>query len=249
MVASFLKRVWGLIMKKLLLASVALAALSAAPAFAADAIVEEPVLPVGFNWTGAYIGVHGGYSWGNGGTEYLLPAGALVERIDTDANGWLGGVQVGYNYQVNNWVFGVEGDIAVSGADAGNNIFSLAGADVADVDVDSDWQASLTVRAGYALDRTLFYAKGGVGFADLELTDKVNVTGVVNAKGSDTAVGWTVGGGVEHAFNDHWTIKGEYQFYRLNADVALNTAAGVPFRIYDENFDIHAVKIGLNYKF
>jgi outer membrane immunogenic protein len=109
-----------------------------------------------------------------------------------------------------------------------------------------DYLGSITGRLGYAVDRVLFYAKGGVGFTRLEITD-IPLGGGFNASGEESMAGWTLGGGVEYALNDNWTLKGEYQFYRFSADVALDNPA--LFRTYDDDFDIHAVKIGFNYKF
>ena len=237
-------------MKTILLASTLLF-VAAGSAFAADAVVYEPVpeaAPAGFVWTGGYVGLQAGYAWGRGAGYYHL--GALAEQAEIDNDGWLGGVQAGYNYQINNWVIGVEGDIAWSNAKSVNNIYRLDGTDVADIHVDMDWLASLTARVGYAADRTLFYAKGGIGFTHMSLGDTFINGSPVFASGSDTVTGWTLGAGVEHAVTDKWTVKAEYQYYHFDAEIAVNRIAdGVLWRTYDDNIDVHALKIGLNYKF
>ena len=115
-----------------------------APANAADAPIKGPyykAAPV-FSWTGFYIGAHVGYGWGD-----AFDGAAFV-----DIDGAFGGAQLGYNWQFNrNWVFGIETDISAS--DIGVGGFNV------------DWFGSTRVRLGYAMDRTLFYATAGIGYA------------------------------------------------------------------------------------
>ena len=103
-------------MKAQLLATCVLLA-SAGSAFAADPGVplEEP--PVGFSWTGAYVGGQVGYMWSRGDGDYIDIfegdfGSVFNESTSVDSDGWLVGGQVGYNYQINNWVLGVEGEFA-----------------------------------------------------------------------------------------------------------------------------------------
>ncbi|WP_378943133.1 outer membrane protein [Mesorhizobium sp. ANAO-SY3R2] len=238
-------------MKTALLATTFLFA-AAGSALASDAVAYEAAPEAaagGFVWTGGYIGLHAGYAWTQGTGDYLEPTGSLVEQAEINSDGWLGGIQVGYNYQINNWVIGVEGDIAWSNANGLNNILA-AGSDVADIDVEMDWLASLTARAGIAFDRTLFYAKGGIGFSHIALGDTGGNGMSVDADGSDTVTGWTLGGGIEHAVTDNWTVKAEYQYYRFNGNIELHRFVdGGNNRTYDDAFDAHALKIGVNYKF
>ncbi|MER8849690.1 porin family protein, partial [Mesorhizobium australicum] len=94
-------------MKTILLATTILTVVSGS-AYAADAIVSEPVpVAASFDWTGAYIGVNAG---GGFGTFNLAPSGGGPGSIDLDASGFLGGVQAGYNWQVGQFVYGVEAD-------------------------------------------------------------------------------------------------------------------------------------------
>jgi outer membrane immunogenic protein len=241
-------------MKAQLLATCVLLA-SAGSAFAADPGVplEEP--PVGFSWTGAYVGGQVGYMWSRGDGDYIDIfegdfGSVFNESTSVDSDGWLVGGQVGYNYQINNWVLGVEGEFAWSDSDGQNLIIDdTNGAQVATENVDLNWLGSLTARAGFAAERTLFYAKAGVGFTDIELKD-IGLSGAVGATGSDTLTGWTLGAGAEHAFTDRWSVRGEYQFYSFDADATLDRVEdGAPFRTYDGDLDIHAIKFGVNYRF
>lgn len=220
-------------MKKLLLASVALAALAAAPAFAADAIVEEPIvdLPVGFSWTGAYIGIQGGYSWGDVDRD----TGAFQNSYDAD--GFLGGVHVGYNYQfTNNLVVGVEGDMEWAGLDGDD-----AGVGGTVDETDFNWQGSVRGRLGYAIDRLLVYGTGGVAFASIDH----NNAGGVPVSNQETYTGWTAGAGVEYAFTDNLTTRLEYRY----ADFGSEDFAPAGLAPFSTDITTHTVRVGLSYKF
>ena len=185
---------------KLMLAASALTFVAAGGARAADAVIEElPVEVPFFTWTGGYAGIQGGYAWTNLGVD----GGAFA--ID-DLNGGLFGGYVGYNWQSDAWVFGAEADI--------NGVWNdqtFAGPFPASVDIGTDWLASIRGRVGYAVDRTLIFATAGVGWT--EATSDINFGGGATLSGSDTFVGWTLGGGVEYAFDDNWIGRVEYRYY------------------------------------
>jgi outer membrane immunogenic protein len=179
-------------MKKILLSGVAVAALFvAAPASAADVPVRGPVYkaapaPV-FNWTGFYFGGHVGYGWGD-----TLAGG--------DVDGFLGGVQLGYNWQLSrNWVFGVEADI--SGTDL-NNAFPTH----------VDYLGTLRARIGYTWDRTMFYGTGGLAW------NRASVAGF-----HDTDTGYALGAGIEWAFAPNWSAKVEYMYYAFDNTAVVPT--------------------------
>jgi outer membrane immunogenic protein len=123
-----------------------------------------------------------------------------------------------------------------------------------------DWYGSLTGRVGYAWDRVLVYAKGGVGFTNVRssVIDTCSVApcgpGLLTATGSANQAFWVAGGGVEYAFNPAWSIKGEYLFLGLQKTFAVcgpgaGTAAGSTF-CGNHNVDgIHTFKVGVNYHF
>jgi outer membrane immunogenic protein len=217
-------------------------------ALAADPAAELPVAST-YNWSGAYAGLHAGHSWGDGDGVYTV-GGVRIETANLNADGFMLGGQVGYNWQFGSVVAGIEGDLAFSNADGNDDIFSFPGGvvPVATTHAEMDYLGSITGRLGYAVDRALFYAKGGVGFTRLEITD-ISLGGFNNASGKESVAGWTLGAGVEYALNDNWTVKGEYQFYRFSPKLTLLNPGGTEFRTYDDNFDVHAIKIGFNYKF
>jgi outer membrane immunogenic protein len=255
-------------MKKLLLAGTALAALAAGSANAADLSRPVPVYrappPVVtyFTWTGCYVGGNGGGLWARKdwsndiaipglGAFPAVPAGASFSSHDV--NGGLGGIQGGCNYQVGNWVFGIQGDYDWSGASGSNNnvLFPF----VAQSNIRS--LASVTGRAGYAWDRFLLYAKGGGAWARDEYTMTANalIPGFTIATASETRTGWTVGIGGEYAFLDWLTGFVEYDYYGFGTKqntfgpcgvLVCGAAAALPVDVKE---NINVFKAGLNFKF
>jgi len=174
-------------MKKILLSGVALVALfAAAPASAADVPVrQQPYYkaapaPV-FNWTGFYFGGHVGY--GLGDTD-----------ASGDVDGFIGGLQVGYNWQLSrNWVFGIEGDIT------GTDMNSAVGP------AHIDYLGTLRARVGYTWDRTMLYGTGGLAW------NRSSFGGF-----HDTDTGYALGLGLEWAFAPGWSTKVEYMYYNFD---------------------------------
>jgi len=208
-------------MKKILLSTVALIGLTVTAAAAdlpsrhAPAMVA-PVVPV-FTWTGFYVGVNAGYGWGNDDNRGF----GLVNRGNDDG-GFVGGAQLGYNYQMGMFVLGAEADLQY--ADLGSN-FVVNGVRYGS---DNDWFGTARVRAGFAFDRFMVYATGGVAYGD-------------------SNVGWTAGGGVEYAFTDNLTAKIEGLYVAIDGD----NRDFLDLRIggVNGNTEFGVVRAGLNYKF
>jgi len=195
-------------MKKLLLASTFLCAMSGY-SLAADAVVVEVpevyVAPV-FSWTGGYIGGQVGYLWGDGSAS-----SAIFDDSDVEPDGWLGGVYVGYNYQfTNNVVLGIDADFAWTGADDDSTIF-LGGLEAGTLHSELDWEGAVRARLGYAVDRWLPYIAGGVAFGKLD-GQAFDLTGASIASDDETNTGWTIGAGLEYAFTDNVIGRAEYRY-------------------------------------
>src|SRR5919202_4375186 len=229
--------------RKLLLGGVAAGGLLAAalPASAADlravpapAPVIAPVVPV-FSWTGWYIGGNVGGKWGKySGSVTAAPVAGFPATgggdffdFNTNHDGHdgavLGGGQLGFNWQTGIWVFGVEGDIdatdvkrdVVLGFAPGGGVFTTG--DV--FRFKNEWQASVRGRGGFAFDRFLVYATGGVAWAGVKaeaIYGPGTVLGVATPGGffSDrqTLPGATVGGGVEFALTNSVSLGVEYRY-------------------------------------
>jgi len=197
--------------------------LFAGPAFGADVGTKAPAyraLPLApvFSWTGFYVGVHGGYGWS--------------DSQGLDLKGGFGGGQAGYNYQINNFVWGIEGDIA--------------GADISETDtfgplsvkVSFDTLASLRGRFGVAYGNALFYGTAGAGWGHFKVS--ASAFGF-SASDSVTLSGWTVGAGIEYAFLPNWSAKVEYLHYGFGSENFVGIPTG--------DLDVNTIKAGINYRF
>ena len=213
-------------MKKILLASVALFGFAGAASAADLPVRAAPPAPIIaaapiFTWTGFYVGVNAGYGWSDDDFDTV----ALAD--DDNDGGFIGGAQVGYNYQIGSFVVGLEGDIQY--ADFGREgAFDVDGDGTEDgVFESSDWFGTVRARAGVAFDRALIYATGGFAFAD-------------------DATGWTVGGGVEYAFTNNLSAKIEGLYVNLEAD---DNIYGPGATGGNDNSEFGVVRAGLNYRF
>jgi len=237
--------------EKLVVACVVLIvpSIAAAADLAPHPVEPAPPIVLPFSWTGFYAGFNTGLASGAGEGAYPDPRSFRFETAHPKAAGVLVGGQVGYNYQWNAIVFGAEGELDISGAEGDSPIETFpGGVNVGAHDENSvTYLGSVTARVGYALDAVLLYGKGGIGFARLAMQDVTDLSSAVNAKGSEEMVGWTLGAGVEYALNSHWTVRGDYQYYGFDAKVPLKGAV-LP-RVYDDNFGVQAVRIGVNYRF
>ncbi|WP_158808288.1 outer membrane protein [Beijerinckia sp. L45] len=236
--------------RKLLLSSVALAALSGT-AFAADLpsrrappVYAPPPIPV-FSWTGFYIGGQVGYGFGrdNAGIVATGP-------FSSSPNGIIGGGHVGYNFSTQSLplfggvfgtggVIGVEGD--VDGSDYRRTV-ALAGPDAAVIR--NNIQGSIRGRLGFAVDRALFYATGGAAFADFRTNYTTFLGG--NDSLSHTRVGWTVGGGVEYAVTNNWSLRAEYRYSDFGSFTDLSPAFFSAVRHHETE---QRAQVGFSYKF
>jgi outer membrane immunogenic protein len=243
-------------MRNFLLTTVAMAAL-AGQAFAADlpSRKEAPVYiapaPI-YNWTGFYIGADLGGSFGNAN---LWVPGNFGNSFSHNANndGVIGGGFVGYNYQINSFVLGVQGEF--DGLSNSNNRY-LSGplgfiGDRYQSEVSQDWIASIDGRLGYSgpgWDRFLVYAIGGAAWSQLSASLTNTFTGYGHSI-SNTRSGYDVGGGVEYAFTNNWTGRLEYRYYNFGtnntawADGLLNGA------YYRTTVTNNVIRVGLAYKF
>ncbi|MBI3672977.1 MAG: porin family protein, partial [Rhizobiales bacterium] len=212
-----------------LLSAAALLGLTAGQALAAD---TAP--PPSFDWTGAYIGVNGGY--GFSGTDKVGVTG-FGNVGDLSVHGGFGGIQLGYNEQMDSIVLGIEGDwqfgsIRDSGGIPGWN----------NSDKISDF-GTLRGRVGFAADQALIYATGGLAFGSIDYK-ATNGTVLIKDKYSD--VGYTFGGGIEYAFDYSWSMKAEYMYVNLGSKRLRDSVTSTSTKA-TPNFQ--TVRVGFNYRF
>jgi outer membrane immunogenic protein len=268
---------------RLLVTSALATVLVAGAAQAADLLTKAPVMkaPVApFSWTGFYIGGHAGYGWGDKKwSDWFNPLDSSQTVPGPDAsyhvNGPLGGGQIGYNFQYGWTVFGIEADVSAANITGrGNNdprafdgidpahpthltgfgCLDLNGACTTKIDA----LGTITARLGVAVDRVLFYGKGGAAWVhekhtvrgfdtDLPNNPAANFTSTT----SQTRWGWTAGAGIEYALSNNWSAKIEYNYLDFGKDqVVFNLPAPVGFDVAGTlHQTMHVVKGGLNYRF
>jgi outer membrane immunogenic protein len=271
-------------MRTMFFAGAVVAAAAVSQASAADLPVKAPVMKAPivdtWNWTGFYIGGNAGYSWGRWDSSNVPPSVGIFPGSGTafgttaspNVDGWVAGGQIGYNWQVDRWVFGFETDWQWTGEKAstvatiaigpfpfpGDSTARLTGTSTTNWSF--PWFGTFRGRVGWTTaDHWMFYVTGGLAYgqakfsnasiATLTVTSPVAGTFSTSAgagfSGSTTRAGWTAGGGIEKALSRNWSIKAEYLYVDLGtARFAANTAFATDVRLRD-----HIARIGINYKF
>jgi outer membrane immunogenic protein len=198
----------------------------------------SPMSPMmlGYNWSGIYVGGHGGYSWA---TSTGPGAGGVKQQ------GGYGGGQIGFNYQApqSPFVFGLEADVSF-GDIKDTIVVNFPGGFQYIATSKSDVFGTVRGRAGYAFDRTLLYVTGGWVWSRTEVDARDTFSGWT---GSDTQRhnGWTIGGGAEWAIFDPWSVKVEYGYSKFEEKTYFaaetNPATAGAYS--------HSVRAGINYRF
>jgi len=219
------------------------------------AMASAPVAPM--NWTGFYVGGHIGGAVSN--DRWSDPFGATTSFGlvnvpgfgDTiHGNGPLGGAQVGFNWQTESWVLGVQSEWSAADLRGENTCFSGIGGLNCQIVIKD--VSTLAGRIGYAWNRSLIYAKGGAAAGWLEYTILGNTASNTLGYGTSktSAWGWTAGGGLEHALTDYWTVMAEYEHVDLGMNFVSFPFIGLvnaqPIGIHET---IDLFRLGVNYKF
>lgn len=270
------------------LAALALASLGTAHAADLPARMAPPAyvapLPV-FTWTGPYFGINAGYDFDNftrvrttGSTPFNtgVTTGNRPGSIGLDTNGFTGGGQIGYNFQLPGFggfggpgsgiVFGVEADAAYTDIDKSRTFVGNAGSNNT-LRSQLDYLGTVRGRVGYAFNQLLVYGTGGLAYGGVENSanfyDGTNSTLLYTGRRNDMQAGFAYGGGIEYALptssmlnffkSSAVTIKAEYIHYDLgksNVNVAAvpGTAGS---ESYNSRFETQGdlARVGLNYKF
>lgn len=222
-----------------------LLALSSVPsAFAAD--LARPVykapsqftpVPV-FTWTGLYIGGHVGYGWSK------MSGNGAFGPADANLKGFLGGGQIGYNYQLGQFVLGAEAEY--SWADVKYDEPLFAGT----ISVKNDYFITAAARLGYAFDRFLAYGKVGGAWTRDKWDGNDGIGGT--ATGTFNRNGWLLGVGAEYALWNNWSAKLEYDYLMFGSiSPTLATTGGLTTTgtATDVKLNTQIIKAGLNYRF
>ncbi len=246
-----------------------------APAMAADLaapIYKAPryQAPAQHDWNGWYAGINGGYSWGpwtssSGANLFGTGAGS---SYTPKGNGWLGGLQIGRNWQNGVWLYGIEADAQITGEKDSNASSGIVSRNVVGVTVTTTsqsvtnewkmpWFGTLRGRVGVTSNNWLFFGTGGLALGHYKFSNNtattVAVVGpasfttvtTVDQSESTTRLGFALGAGVEAALSQHWSVKAEY----LYLDFGSRTFLGGTTSATDIRLNDHIVRVGLNYHF
>jgi outer membrane immunogenic protein len=245
-------------MKKILMASAALFALSAiAPATAADLAArpytKAPAAATIYDWTGFYVGANGG--WGSSHDCWTNNAAAGVATPPVtegchDASGGTAGGQIGYRWQTGTWVFGVEAQ--GNWADLSGRNDSLAALGVSN-QTKIDAFGLFTGQIGYVWNNTLVYVKGGGALTDNKYQGLFAGTGVVIDRATETRWGGSIGAGFEYGFAPNWSVGVEYDHMFMGRDdnsfTAVILVPGLNTRTDSIRQDVDLATVRVNYRF
>ncbi len=249
-------------MNKSLFAGAALAVAAVSPALAADLPLKTVEPLRAFTWTGCYAGGHVGGAQANKDVtdplqlvqDGFLGAGTtgVVTTVTAQPTGFIVGGQIGCDYQFpGRWVVGFEG--AVTGSYMKDSVITALPlgdpGDQAALAIHTDMIPSFTARFGVAMDHWLFYVKGGGAW----VSDKYSLTGTFQGtpfdfEGLALRAGWTVGGGIEWAVWDDWSVRLEYDFYDFGHNtVLMSDNVNVLSGPVDVKQTVQMVKLGVNF--
>lgn len=251
----------------------------------------SPPPPPAYSWTGFYVGANVGGGWGNRQVDFspIDPlATALFNNVSGgppptsfNTSGVLGGLQLGYNWQLNNnWLVGLETDFdwaGMKGSGSGSGTVIRFSPFTNTVGEKVDWFGTVRARLGYLpTSNLLAYVSGGFAYGRVEHNGSYstavgflgNTPGpntficagagapCFSGSSSDVATGWTLGGGLEFAFWQKWTLKAEYLYVSLDSKSVTETAVavvpGTPPAAFNANFNrasFNVARVGLNYHF
>jgi outer membrane immunogenic protein len=263
----------GMVMKQVVATGLALIALSAAARSADMPFSALPMVAPAYGWTGCYVGGSMGVAWkqgdntsvsvvdGGSGAGAAAGAGAIPTSFNSGGTSLIGGGQLGCNYQMSKWVFGVETDLSGTKLNIGEAIstnvppfFPLTSS----ASQDLGWIGTTRARLGMAWGNILVYATGGAAYANVSYAYSLNNTtggGVATIGAADTATpfGWTAGSGIEVGLGA-WSLRGEYLYYDLGShtlNAVCVTCTGLSPTVFSAHYhDSGSIgRIGLNYRF
>ena len=264
-------------MKSYLLRTAALPALFAAGQAMGQGLPASP-----YNWTGFYLGVNAGANWarsdattsassaplpGFGGPYFFAGDVPIINGIGSGSmagSGFTGGAQAGYNWQFNSTVVGLEADFGAfhgkASRTATGSVISSGDTPTITSSVDADWLFTARGRLGWAFGNLLPYVTGGVAVTHLRATNSFSGVGGFFGvpsgtwSASKTKAGWVIGGGLEWALAQNWSVRAEYLHVRFDSidasGVVSASGAGYGSAI-STSTDLSAdiVRAGLSYRF
>jgi outer membrane immunogenic protein len=239
------------------------AGISVQNAAAADMPTKAPAAPTADpTWTGWYLGLNAGGDWSaseaststtsvpGAGLQLSALAIGLINGVgsptDIHASGFTGGAQGGYNYQMGQWLVGVEADIEYFRSAGSTSAATAPGTFNLNSSVNTDWLFTARPRLGFISNNWLFYGTGGLAVTHMNGTwNLAGSAGISeNASASSTKAGWVVGGGIETMLPGKWLIGAEYLY--VDFDSISATSSSTSFGTPLPNPFSHAANLNAN---
>ena len=253
--------------RQILMASVGAIAI-AGSAFAADLPYRAPPPvylppPPIFTWTGLYLGGQIGYAWARDNGEIINPApgipglpSSIFLPFTLNPNGVIGGAHAGYILEISGWnwfsssgvVIGLEGDVDGTSLSRTAGVGAFPPFFQGTLKTQAPVQGSIRARLGIAWDRVLVYGTGGAVFADFTNFYNTLPLGGIDQITS-TRSGWTVGGGLEYAFTNNWSLRAEYRYSDFGHRNDFSPIALFPNSFVRHHLTENQVQAGFSYKF
>jgi outer membrane immunogenic protein len=221
---------------------------------------DMEVAPDAPSWTGGYIGVVGGYGWGDADfsadsflTGTSTPSGDPTVEDSIDMEGFLLGGQLGYDFDLGNgFVLGVAGDMSWSdingetcvetGGCTGLATDSYASSDI-------NWLATIRARAGFSTGSLLIYGTGGLAIADADASVTFVESSTDPARSdSNTHIGWVIGAGAEFMVTENMSFGAEYLHVDLGSEDYAFAGPTVDI-LADTDLTVDIVRASLNLRF
>jgi outer membrane immunogenic protein len=225
--------------KHALLATVFALGAIAAPASAGD-------------WTGFYVGLHAGGAFGDTDWTNVSHTGAAGlgffpgDTISQSVDGVLGGAQLGYNFQMTSWLFGIE--LTGAGLDYDETTVNPNAVDLEFVTSEMNWLVTAAARVGWTFGDSALYFKGGYAGADVDTSH--DDPGSNSYSTSENHNGWMAGAGLEHEIGEHTSVALEYNYIDLGSQDHTGIATGaVGTLVNDIDVQMHSVTARINYHF
>ena len=262
-------------MRSMWLCGSVVAAFAASGAFAAD----PPLAPTIYKapppvrqptaWTGLYVGLNAGYGWGTQavketgdiatGGQLAINAGAIPASVAGGPSGFVGGGQIGFNYQVNTVVLGIETDWQWTNLVANQTVSTNVATFnqfTTNAQQNVEFFGTARGRLGFTpVQPVLLYVTGGLAYGEVKLSGSITNPACVGFCGATSTTnvqtGWTAGGGLEYAFAPNWSAKIEYLYYDLGtvSQSILDPRTPAAFIAQSVDFRGNIVRAGVNYKF
>jgi outer membrane immunogenic protein len=237
---------------------------------------KAPPVAAVYDWTGFYVGGNVGYSWGRSRDDSTVTntAGTVLFASSDRSNldGVVGGGQIGYNWQMQNWLVGLEADIQGTGERGDRNFICPVGvctppsggfaaiavpgpAVAINLNQKLEWFGTVRGRVGVLASPTvLLYATGGLAYGEVKTNETIGAA-LAGFSTSDTKAGYTVGAGIEGVIGGNWTAKLEYLYVDLGrvSSSFLTTipalGGGALSSNYSSRITDNVLRVGVNYKF